>query len=251
MNEKTRNQESGLMDQEQAVGAYLEALLQPVSEADSATGTEQPVPQQLAIRSPAVLTPAVFAPAIIPSVPLPEPEIEDPDPVRSESEPVATAAGSGRPAWAEEPFQVLLFKVAGLQLAIPLVELNGVVPWLDEAVTEMPNHRGWFLGLRDHLQHRVKLIDIAAVILPPDRYASLAAADSSRLGKVVLINDYEWGLACEDVAEMITLEPDAVKWRPPGGDRRWLAGTVIEHMCALLNVDAFGDMLREEGLSGA
>lgn len=249
MNEKTRNQDSGLMDQEQAVGAYLEALLQPVPEADSVTGTGQPVSQQLATPPPAVLTPAVIVPAAIPPEPVPEQEIEDLDPVRSEPEPVATDAGSGRPAWAEEPFQVLLFKVAGLQLAVPLVELNGVISWSDEAVTEMPNHRGWFLGLRDHLQHRVKLIDIAAVILPPDRYASLSAADSSRLGKVVLINDYEWGLACEDVAEMVTLEPDAVKWRPPGGDRQWLAGTVIEHMCALLNVDAFADRLRKEGLS--
>lgn len=265
MNESRKDNEH-LLDQQLAVGAYLEALLAPVPEAD------EPVPPQYAEPAPAptVLVPPVFAPpAAEPPPPAeakapPSVEVEAPPapaevpPAIEETPPAAEQVietpaepapqAMGRPDWAQERFQVLLFQVAGLKMAVPLVELNGVIPWDDAQVTEMPNHQSWFLGLRDHLDQRVKLIDIAAVVLPRDRYAALGPADSSRLSKIVLIDNYAWGLACEDVAEVITLEPDEVKWRTVEGGRPWLAGTVINHMCALLNSAAFAQSLRTEGL---
>jgi purine-binding chemotaxis protein CheW len=269
---ESRKESEHLLDQQLAVGAYLEALLAPVPEAD------EPIPPQYAepAPAPAVLVPPVIAPPaaetpppveakappaietppaeeakVPPAPPVEAPAIEETPPaaeqlVETPAEPAPQAMG--RPDWAQERFQVLLFQVAGLKMAVPLVELNGVIPWDDTQVTEMPNHQSWFLGLRDHLDQRVKLIDIAAVVLPRDRYAALGPADSSRLSKIVLIDNYAWGLACEDVAEVITLEPDEVKWRTVEGGRPWLAGTVINHMCALLNSAAFAQSLRTEGL---
>jgi len=111
----------------------------------------------------------------------------------------------------------------------------------------MPNHSTWFLGLREHQGLRARLVDIAAVVLPADKYAALAPADSRRLGKVVMIDDNRWGLACDEVGEVISLSRDDVKWRTEMGRRPWLAGTVIEHMCALLDTDALARMLAEEG----
>jgi len=43
------------------------------------------------------------------------------------------------------------------------------------------------------------------------------------------------------------LTPAAVKWRGHSGSRPWLAGTVIDRMCALIDADAFAQMLETEG----
>lgn len=149
---------------------------------------------------------------------------------------------AGPPDWADEPFPCLLFRASGLTLAVPLVHLNGVLPWSDE-ITPMPGHRPWFLGLVQHQQSSVKVIDTAAVVVPSDRPQSVSKDSERQLGNIVLIDDGSWGLACDAVEEMITLEPGGVRWRSAAGKRPWLAGTVIERMCALLDVSAFAEML--------
>jgi purine-binding chemotaxis protein CheW len=215
-----------MLDQQLALGAYLQALLRP----------------------PAIDTPA---PALAlpldasPSKPEPLGETVSPgtEPVNESPTPPETGAGERRPDWAQAQFQCLLFQVAGLTLALPLARLSGVLPWDTAAVTEMPNHQPWFLGLRTHLGHKVKLIDVAKLILPVERRAALAPATSGRLGKVILLDDSRWGLACDNVAEVITLSAADVKWRAQAGSRPWLAGTVIKQMCALIDTRAFAEML--------
>ncbi|HSH29072.1 MAG TPA: chemotaxis protein CheW [Thiohalobacter sp.] len=235
---QTRDAEEQLvmLDQQLALGAYLNALLTPAPEA-------QPVPEP---EPP---------PALVETMPEPAPivaPVSDALPVAApgsapDPDPVPPPAAAVQPDWAEGEFQCLLFQVAGLTLAVPLARLSGVLPWDDEGVTAMPNHSAWFLGLREHQGLRARLIDVAAVVLPADKYASLAPADSARLGNVVMIDDNRWGLACDAVGEVITLKQDAVKWRTEMSRRPWLAGTVIEHMCALLDTDALARMLAEAG----
>lgn len=241
---EARSADLVMLDQQLALGAYLQALLQPPV-AEVATPVVETVEPPTVEPPPAPVAP----PAVKVDVAAP-PLHEPPAPVLSKPAPepaVATAASSPYPDWAQGSFQCLLFRVGGISLALPLVKLNGVLPWDDEAVTAMPNHRPWFLGLREYLGHKVKLIDVANVVLPDDRYAALAPADANRLGKVILIDDGRWGLAVDAVDVVVTLSVDAVKWRTQAGSRPWLAGTVIKHMCALIDTDAFADMLGSEG----
>lgn len=229
---ETHNADLILLDQQLALGAYLQALLKPpeleVPPADPEV--EAVTPPVAEVEAPVLEQPVVeVAPAVAP---------------------VATTAPTPYPDWAQGSFQCLLFRVGGVSLALPLVKLSGVLPWDDESVTPMPNHRPWFLGLREYLGHKVKLIDVANVVLPDDRYAALAPADSARLGNVILIDDGRWGLAVDAVDVVVTLSVDAVKWRTQAGNRPWLAGTVIKHMCALIDTDAFADMLGSQGPQG-
>lgn len=243
-----------MLDQQLALGAYLNALLKPA--VDTEPQTSETVLTEAVAPAPVVETPAVQAPVVTPvevpteapAPPVSVPQTTEETAVQADNKVEAQPAADGRPDWAQGDFQCLLFKVAGLTLAVPLARLNGVVPWDDDKLTEMPNHRAWFLGLSEHHGQRIKLIDTAAVVLPADRYARLGPADSSRLGKVVMIDDKRWGLACEEVGEVITLTAESVKWRTEKGRRPWLAGTVIDHMCALLDTDAFAGVLREQGL---
>lgn len=146
--------------------------------------------------------------------------------------------------WANKPFQVLLFSVAGLKLAIPLVELSGVVEWTDK-VTEMPGHADFYMGILQHLEHKIPIIDTAKMVFPVNKQAELVGDKSrQRVKHIVLIGDHQWGLACDKIGEVITLESKGVRWRSADNSRTWLAGTVIEHMCALLNAEGFAAMLK-------
>lgn len=232
----------GMLDQQLALSAYLEALLQPAP-AEVVTQTElmparaeEPVIPPAAVEQPVAIeelavtvSEFVEMEAPVPSAPVPQP-------------------GTAYPEWAQGEFQCLLFRAAGLTLALPLAKLSGVMPWDAAAVTALPNHQPWFLGLREHLDHQVKLIDVAKVILPPERVVGTATdngaeAGTGPYGKVILIDDGRWGLVCTDVAEVITLSADAVKWRSRAGSRPWLAGTVIDRMCALIDTAAFASLL--------
>ncbi len=149
------------------------------------------------------------------------------------------------PSWANEPFQILLFEVAGLKLAVPLGELSGVIEW-NESVTEMPGHADFYMGILQHLGHKIAVIDTARMVLPTNKLSELAGDDPrDRVNHIVLIDDYQWGLACDNIGEVITLQPNEVRWRTSKSTRGWLAGTVIEHMCALLNSEGFSAMLKE------
>ena len=84
--------------------------------------------------------------------------------------------------------------------------------------------------------------------MPANKLAQLAGDEPrDRVKHIVLIDDYRWGLACDKIGEVITLNPDAVKWRTSKTTRGWLAGTVIEHMCALLNSEGFAKLLETGG----
>ncbi|MFN2308661.1 MAG: chemotaxis protein CheW [Gammaproteobacteria bacterium] len=201
-----------LLDQQRALGAYLEALLRPVPPPAA------PDPSGSSAAPPA-------APATLSAV-------------------APTPSAAAYPAWAEGGFECQLFQVAGLTLALPLAHLDGVLPWEDAAAVSAPAGRGpWFLGQRAHRGSQVGLVDVAKLVLPPDRHAALAPADGGRLGKLLLIDGGRWGLACDAVAEVIRLSPAQVKWRSPAGSRPWLAGTVIQRMCALIDSAALAALL--------
>lgn len=162
-----------------------------------------------------------------------------------EPEPKPSVEVLGKPSWAEHEFQAMLFKVAGLTLAVPLMDLNGVIEWDSERITTMPGHAEFYLGLMTHLGKNIPLVDTAKLVLPPEKIRLLAGDDPlAHLTRIVLINDSAYGLACDDVNEVITLKPDDVRWRTSRTQRRWLAGTVVEHMCALIDASAFADLLK-------
>ena len=51
-------------------------------------------------------------------------------------------------------------------------------------------------------------------------------------------------MACEGIAEVLTLAPGAVRWRATRTQRPWIAGLVTEHLCVLLDTRAFASELK-------
>ena len=234
---------SRLSGHQQALGDYLASLLEEVPDyapAEPSPAVEPPPPPVLE-RLPAMPLPPV-APAEPPAAPV-EAEapvvIETSDAAEAEAIP---AGEQGIPSWAQAPFPCLLFTVDGLNLAVPLVHLNGIQPWREE-LTPMPNHQPWYLGLARNQGVNTRVVDTALVVLPSERRQAMAQAERQPFGNVILIDEARWGLACTAVGDMITLQPDDVRWRSQRGRRPWLAGTVIKEMCALLDTSALAEML--------
>lgn len=146
----------------------------------------------------------------------------------------------GRPVWAQERFECLLFKVKGLTLAVPLVELGGIIK-IEKQPTPLFGQPSWFIGMLRNNKMNVSMVDTAQWVLPPALIKKIQ--DPYKL--VIRIHDSTWGLACNEVDRSISLKPEQVRWRTSLGKRPWLAGTVIEHMCALIDVAAFARLLKE------
>ncbi len=236
-------QQGGVVDQKDALSIYFDALLREEQPEEAVQSLPAAEPEQ--VTAP-VVTPPVISVPVIPQVDIGVEEVTTVEVATSEEvvpEP-AKAPVDGVPEWAAGPFQALLFKVSGLTLAVPLAELSGVQEWDKKAVTPMLGNIEWYLGLTDYRGRQAPVVDTAQLVLPPDRLEKLVAGDTERLGHVVFIQDGAWGLACDSVEDVISLEHDAVKWRSSRTKRRWLAGTVLEHMCAIIDPPAFADMLR-------
>ncbi len=144
------------------------------------------------------------------------------------------------PVWAKTQFQSLLFTAGGLKLSIPLIRSNGILAWNSVDLTPMPGHRVWFLGVVSHHGKFVKVIDVFNFVTPAN-YKVKPAKD--RLQNIVLIDDANWGLACDSIAGTLTLSQESVRWRTANSKRPWLSGTIIDQMCALLDPDEFVRLL--------
>jgi len=148
---------------------------------------------------------------------------------------------------ANDEFQVLLFDVSGVKFAVPLDKLNGILEWSND-ISPMPNRSDWFIGILVERERQIKVIDTAVVVVPA-KFREQHSVDN--LQKIILIGDSHWGLACDAVSEVVTLRQTDVRWRKDSSKRPWLAGTVIEHMCALLDADEFASMLGSDQLEPA
>ena len=176
-------------------------------------------------------------PAVAPVDPTPS----EPAPFQAEKIPLAPEPwDNGRPPWAQEGFECLIFRVAGLQLAVPLV-LLGQIHRLDKELTPLVGRPDWFMGLLRVGDQNVRVTDTALWVMP-DRYRR-EFRDGYRF--VIQLGDSAWGLACDEVAESFLVQPDEVKWRGQGSRRQWLAGTIRKEMCALLDVARLAELLQK------
>ena len=153
-------------------------------------------------------------------------------------EPIKQWLTKGKPEWAQGRFECLIFTVAGLKLAVPLVSL-GAIHTIDNELTPLVGRPPWFLGLLTLGGRNIRVVDSAQWIMP-ERYTE-SVKDNYKF--VIRLNDSDWGLACDSVAQSFSISPEEVRWRTDRGKRPWLAGTVIEHMCALMDVAAVSWLL--------
>jgi purine-binding chemotaxis protein CheW len=142
------------------------------------------------------------------------------------------------PAWAQEPFDVLLFDVCGLKLAVPMGSLGKIIK-VEHETHQLIGRPDWFIGAYQEGEEHLYVVDTAKYIMPEKGYD----LERDGFGYLIQLQRSKWTLACKQVHTTVRVEPDHVKWRSSEGKRQWLSGTIIEHMCALIHVDKLVEIL--------
>ena len=134
-------------------------------------------------------------------------------------------AGSGT------SIKCFVFIVAGLKLALPLARVTQIVDF-----SECRSAAAGSLLLGELVQngHTVPVLDSARIMLP-DR------ALTPSYQWLVIIDHGSYALACDSVEPNMDVAHDAVRWRTHFTKRRWLAGTLMQQRCALLDADEIYD----------
>ena len=147
-----------------------------------------------------------------------------------------------RPAWGREDFRCLAFNVSGLKLAVPVQFIDGMQPLdliaatppLGEASASNALILGQMKVDRDaEDQSFCAVLDTARLVMP-ERYDN-GMKESYRY--ILTLKNCDWSIAVDSIGGEIGLSPQNVRWRSEHTRREWLAGTVVDKMCALIDID--------------
>lgn len=145
----------------------------------------------------------------------------------------AVAVSPEIPDWAADPFQVLMIRVRGVDLAVPLHDLDSIVRWNGQA-TSIPGQPGWQRGLYLHKEKRVSLVNLTRLIMPERELAGSAVLS----GYLLLVGSSRWGLICDTIQRPRLLQAADVRWSRNRQFRSWSHGIIIGNLCVLLNINA-------------
>ena len=133
---------AAVMSPVSTIAPLLQALLPPAVEVQAAP-------------EPAVVE--VHQALVLPVVEVHLPPSNTPPPVDTD----------GRPSWAAEPFECLLFDVAGLTLAVPLVCLGSIYSLAGHELTPLFGQPEWFLGILPSQAGNLKVLDTCLLYTSP------------------------------------------------------------------------------------
>ncbi|MBA6389428.1 chemotaxis protein CheW [Colwellia sp. BRX10-3] len=138
-------------------------------------------------------------------------------------------------------FQAMFFEVAGLTIAVPLIELGGIHN--TDKTTPLMGKPDWFKGVMLHREEKVKVVDTARWVMPEKCDEALISALNYQY--IIMLSDSSWGLTAEKLIDTVTLKQEDVKWLDSANKRPWLAGLVKNRMCALLDVGSLIKLLEK------
>ena len=145
------------------------------------------------------------------------------------------------PEWASKPFASLLFSVLDMDMAAPLHDLGGICPIEDGKIQPVAGQASWFMGLLRWNGKNIRVIDTADLLMPERCPADRQHRQEYQ--SVIVLGDSPWGLAVSHAEESVRLEPSQLRWREGGSSRPWLAGTLLDRLCSLLDVSVLSSML--------
>lgn len=141
-------------------------------------------------------------------------------------------------------FQAMFFDVAGLMIAVPLIELGGIHN--NDKTTSLMGKPDWFKGVMLRRDEKINVVDTALWVMPEKCNETLISALNYKY--IIMLSDSSWGLTAEKLVDTVTLKQEDVKWLDTPNKRPWLAGLVKNRMCALLDVQSLIKLL-EKGVN--
>ena len=173
--------------------------------------------------------------------------LKTPEPSVVEQEKLITAKSQAKinvvqqKSYRQGDFQAMFFDVAGLLVAVPLIELGGIHN--SEKTSSLMGKPDWFSGVMLHRDEKINVVDTALWVMPEK--CDQALKDSLNYQYVIMLSNSHWGLSAEKLVDTVVLKQSDVKWLDSPSKRPWLAGLVKDRMCALLDVESLIRLLDE------
>lgn len=126
-----------------------------------------------------------------------------------------------------------MFDVFGLAVAVPEDSVRGEMPC--PPLQASPSTPAWLRRAAGG-EAGQWIVDLALLTLPGDLSPDQIPLEE-RCNRVLILEDGDWGVAVEGSTRAAVITTEEVCWRGPQGIRPWLAGTVVEKRCVLLDLD--------------
>jgi hypothetical protein len=88
------------------------------------------------------------------------------------------------------------------------------------------------------------VLDTARLVMP-ERYDN-GMQESYRY--ILTLKNCDWSIAVDSIGGEIGLTPQNVRWRSEHTRREWLAGTVVDKMCALIDIDLLNRQMMADAI---
>jgi purine-binding chemotaxis protein CheW len=142
------------------------------------------------------------------------------------------------PAWGKEPFKCLLVKAAGMDLMVPAMSIS-YIERVNKKIIRLPLDVEAFRGVLTLRERSVAVIDMLALIsengVSIDK--SSIKIDEQHIDYVIVMDEGDYALACDDVGEMVLLETESVRWNKASFNNPMFAGVVPEYLCPIVNIE--------------
>jgi purine-binding chemotaxis protein CheW len=136
----------------------------------------------------------------------------------------------------ESPERYFCFNVGGLRLALPLRRVGKLANFADcagEGASAL--HVGY-------IEHHGRLVPVlaAAELVMPGRHPPIPY-------QVIVVDAAgKFALACHGIESELEVSRSEVQWKSDRTSRRWLAGTLIQRRCAMLDAEELARLAAAE-----
>lgn len=141
------------------------------------------------------------------------------------------------------PFMGQLFKAAGVKLALPVSSFSHVLACPDRLLPCDKSNHYLFCNVQDN-DRLIEVVDLTRIVIPANRLANdKSPTEYIQPSNIIVLQNGISGIACDELLEMIKVDPDSVCWRDSLSERKWLAGTVKSDGYAILDVNGILQLL--------
>jgi len=130
----------------------------------------------------------------------------------------------GRPVWAGDSFEAMIFVVKQMKFAIPVSAIKASQP-ISSALKKMPNQPEWVMGLDCSGASFTALVDTSLLLL------NQASKDYQQQ---ILLAESQWGLAVDKILNNVHITSEDVNWRAEATTRQWLSGLEPKQQLAII-----------------
>ena len=143
------------------------------------------------------------------------------------------------PEWGRQPFECLLVKLAGMDILVPAMTVT-FIDKVNKKITRLPLEAEAFQGVITLRDKSIAVIDLFSLIskkISSNDHQTMQV-EEHYINNVIVMEDDSYALSCDEVSEMIMLQPEDVRWNNVAFNNPMFCGVVPEYLCPIINLDS-------------